>query len=241
MLDSLHLKNITFSKDFRHPGFDSLGLSYGFIPKGLSQGFSSSSALIDTDRIIRPHQVHSDKLVYVSEVQSDPSVDADAIYTDHNELIGIVTADCVPILMCDRDKKRVLAVHAGWRGLVSELIPKATQTVYGECGINPDSVYVLVYPAILPASYEVKSDVMDRVESVVGPLTAECSLKYMTDSWILDTQMLACLRLIQSGINPSNIRVTRQCTFKTPGFHSYRRDGSHAGRNFSFISKNTPQ
>ena len=239
MIDSSLLKKISFSNDFRHPGFDSLGLSYGFIPRGLFQGWSSSKKMIDTDKIIRPHQVHSDKLVYVSEVQSNPLIEADAIYTDHEELIGIVTADCVPILMSDRDKKRVLAVHAGWRGLVNELIPKAIQKVYTDYDINPDNVYVLVYPAILPASYEVKSDVMDQVKSVAGSLIDQCSLKYMVDSWILDTQMLGCIRLIQSGINPSNIRVTRQCTFKTPQFHSFRRDGSNTGRNFSFISKNT--
>lgn len=233
------LKNISFSSDFRHPDFDSLGLYYGFIPKSLSSGFYSTSSLIDPDSIIRPHQIHSDKTVYVSELLANPLVEADAIYTDQDEIIGIVTADCVPILICDRDKRRVLAIHAGWRGLVSDLIPNAIQSVYTDSGIDPSMVSVLIYPAILPASYEVKSDVMDQVNTVVSCYTNLCSLKYMKDSWLLDTQVLACLRLIQSGIHQNNIRVTRLCTFKTPDFHSYRRDGSVTGRNFSFISKNT--
>lgn len=233
---SSKLNQIILEDDLRHPGFDNLGLSYGFISK-TSRCFGSNT-LEDTSLIHRPKQIHSDILIHVSDLIDNPNIQADAIYTDRSEPIGVVTADCVPILCSDSSAKFLLAIHAGWRGLTNNLISNSILKVYKNQGINTSDILVLIQPAILPNFYEVKSDVIEKVSECIGKDNLYyCSLKFHKDSFLLDCQILACIRLIQLGISPSNIYVSRLDTYSTDEFHSYRRDKLQAGRNFSFISK----
>ena len=69
------------------------------------------------------HQIHSNKFVYIDEKKFKSKPKADAVITNQKNLpIGILTADCVPILICDEKKNFIAAIHAGWKGAYKGII-----------------------------------------------------------------------------------------------------------------------
>jgi len=71
--------------------------------------------------------------------------------------IGVLTADCVPILICDERKKLVAAIHAGWKGAYKDIISKVIQFMIKK-GSNPKNITAAIGPAISAKNYEVKKD-----------------------------------------------------------------------------------
>ncbi|MBR4722841.1 MAG: laccase domain-containing protein, partial [Muribaculaceae bacterium] len=77
------------------------------------------------ENIISPRQIHSDKVVVVSEIADFRNVEADALITTLPDVaVGVNTADCVPVLLADTANGIVATIHAGWRGLVNGIIGK---------------------------------------------------------------------------------------------------------------------
>ena len=105
------------------------------------------------------HQIHSNKFVYINKkitFKSKPK--ADAVITNQKNLpIGVLTADCVPILICDDRLKLVAAIHAGWKGAYKDIISKVIQFMIKK-GSDPKNVTAAVGPAISLKNYEVKGD-----------------------------------------------------------------------------------
>ena len=105
------------------------------------------------------HQIHSNKFVYVdqkSRFSSKPK--ADAVITNQKNLpIGILTADCVPILICDKKKNFIAAIHAGWKGAYKGIISKVINFMTKK-GSNPRNITAVIGPAISVKNYEVKKD-----------------------------------------------------------------------------------
>ncbi len=105
------------------------------------------------------HQIHSNKFVYIDEkskFKSKPKVDA-VITNQKNIPIGILTADCVPILICDEKKKLIAAIHAGWKGAYKNIISKVIKFMIKK-GSNPINITAAIGPAISVKNYEVKGD-----------------------------------------------------------------------------------
>ena len=105
------------------------------------------------------HQIHSNKFVYINEknkFRSKPKADA-VITNQKNMPIGVLTADCVPILICDERTKLVAAIHAGWKGAYKDIISKVIQFMIKK-GSNPKNITAAIGPAISAKNYEVKQD-----------------------------------------------------------------------------------
>jgi len=105
------------------------------------------------------HQIHSNKFVYINEkskFKSKPKVDA-VITNQKNIPIGVLTADCVPILICDDRKKLIAAIHAGWKGAYKNIISRVIKFMIKK-GSNPRNITAAVGPAISIKNYEVKED-----------------------------------------------------------------------------------
>tara|TARA_B100000900_G_scaffold391453_1_gene386096 strand:- start:1 stop:759 length:759 start_codon:yes stop_codon:yes gene_type:complete len=104
-------------------------------------------------------QIHSNKFVYINQkkkFRSKPK--ADAVITDQRNLpIGILTADCVPILICDKRINLIAAIHAGWRGAYKNIIDKVINFMIKR-GSNPKDITAAIGPAISVLNYEVKKD-----------------------------------------------------------------------------------
>lgn len=175
-----------------------------------------------TDRThIQPKQVHSDRAV--STLSFYPGYEADAVYSrDPQHLLSVLTADCVPVLLYFQ-AGFVAAVHAGWRGLYHDIIPKTLNRL-------PRGAIAAIGPAIGPCCYEVGNDLASDFDSKFGKETVNRS----HEKPHLDLIQVAMQQLSASGV--SEIDAARQCTHCHPDlFFSFRRDGS-SGRQMSFIA-----
>ena len=178
------------------------------------------SEQLDARTLIQPKQVHSN--VCVSATDFVPGMQADATYSkSSNHLLSILTADCLPILVYHPDGT-VAAIHAGWRGLYEEIIPKTL-------ALLPPHTNVAIGPSIGPCCYEVGEDLAEQFAQKFGSgvVVAE------KDKPHLDLRSAAILQLQESDVD--EIDVCEICTSCHPDLlFSYRRDGS-SGRMMSYI------
>ena len=203
--------------------------------RGIRHGFYGR---LDTkpDPMFAPKQVHGTHILELDR-SSKPSevanVSADGVAASSNVgPLGIQTADCVPILVYDRDV--TMAIHGGWRGLVQGIVAEAMTRIR-----DKSSVWVAIGPHIQANAYEVGPDVMERLSSFLSDKSfdeAWVLIKGNRDRWFLDIGSLTCLLLAEEGVPPEQITWMRDCTFVNKNrWHSYRRDGVSSGRNWSWI------
>jgi len=109
------------------------------------------------------NQIHSSKLIYIDEkyhFKSKPK--ADAVITNQKNLpIAVLTADCVPILICDQQKKIIGAIHAGWKGAYKGIVDKVIKFMIKK-GSKPQNISAVIGPSISIDNYEVQNDFKDK-------------------------------------------------------------------------------
>jgi hypothetical protein len=155
--------------------------------------------------------------------------DADAAFsTDSGVVCAVMTADCLPVLLCDRSGSVVAAVHAGWRGLHAGVLEKTVAAM----GCAGDRLLAWMGPAIGPTAFEVGDDV--RNPFVTDNEAAESAFAALGGGkWLADIYLLARLALGRVGV--SAVYGGGYCTVEeTARFFSYRRDGV-TGRMASLI------
>jgi hypothetical protein len=156
-----------------------------------------------------------------------PEADASTT-TEPGRVCAVMTADCLPLLICNLDGTRVAAVHAGWRGLVNGVIERTLERFRQPGG----ELMVWLGPAIGPAAFEVGDEV--RAAFVAVQPAAERAFRAVRPGhWLADLYQLARLRLEAAGVG--YIGGGNCCTFTdSERFFSYRRDGV-TGRMASLI------
>src|SRR5205807_6118440 len=113
-------------------------------------------------------QVHGDAIRTISTEadMGDSDERADALVSDlDGVLIGVKTADCVPVLMGDPVRRAFAAVHAGWRGTAQSIVAKAVARMNEIYGTRPGDLVCAIGPAACSANYEVGTEVMDAFET----------------------------------------------------------------------------
>jgi YfiH family protein len=178
-----------------------------------------------------PHwllQVHgcsvADAAVDGRRCQADASVVHRA-----GKVCAVLTADCLPLLLCDRAGTRVGAVHAGWRGLADGVVEAAVARL----DVDPDEILCWLGPAIGPGVFEVGGEVRDRFLETGGSDAGIAFRPSAGGRWLADLYRLATQRLQSIGVR--EITGGGLCTYSDPArFFSYRRDGS-TGRMASLI------
>lgn len=154
---------------------------------------------------------------------------ADGACTEQAGIVcAVLTADCVPVLLCDHEGTCVAAVHAGWRGLLSGVVQSALLTLQ-----RPgDQILAWLGPAIGPQSYEVGADVRKAFLTTINT-ASEVFVPHRPGYWLTDLYGLVRHHLWQHGI--SKIYGGSYCTFSDPeNFFSHQRDGT-TGRMASLI------
>ncbi|MEW6313346.1 MAG: peptidoglycan editing factor PgeF [Pseudomonadota bacterium] len=155
--------------------------------------------------------------------------EADACVSRHRGAVCVVmTADCLSVLLCDRNGSAVGAAHAGWRGLCSGVIEATVHALQSD----PAQVMAWLGPAIGPGAFEVGAEVRDAFlaqhEAAATAFTASTPGK-----WHADLYRLARFRLHAAGV--TQIYGGGFCTYTdAERFYSFRRDGT-TGRMASFI------
>lgn len=154
---------------------------------------------------------------------------ADASLTrEPGRVCAVLTADCLPVLLCERHGAAVAAIHAGWRGLLAGVIERTADKL----GQAPERIAAWLGPAIGPRAFEVGPEVREAFVRA-DPAAAEAFKPSPGGRWLADLYRLARQRLRQAGV--SAISGGEFCTFGDQArFYSYRRD-SRTGRMASLI------
>ncbi len=176
-------------------------------------------------------QVHGATICDVDAVRvRSPRPQADGAFARGVDTVcAVQTADCLPVLFTDRKGSVVAAAHAGWRGLATGVLEATLSAMRAD----PADVLVWMGPAIGPRVYEVGADVF-AAHCDDDPGAAACFAAQRPGKWLADLYALARRRLARAGVR--TIQGGGRCTFSESAlFHSYRREGSAAGRMWTLI------
>lgn len=181
-------------------------------------------------------QVHGDCIVAITP-HSAPleRLEADGLISSvPGVLLGIATADCVPVLMVDAKKKVAVALHAGWRGTLQGISVRAIEILRTQWNVAPDNLHVALGPAIGGCCYEVGPEVGEMIVKRWDIHSASAWRPHKAKGF-LDLRAINTAQISESGVPQEHIRLTGPCTFCSPTFASYRREGPNAGRQLSVI------
>lgn len=175
-------------------------------------------------------QQHTTDVLIIENTASQTGQIADASVTRKpNTVLAVMTADCLPILLCNRAGTVVASVHAGWRGLCHGIIEKTLFAM----ACSPEDVYAWLGPAIGSTVYEVGEEV--RAAFIAADPQADLAFKSVekSDKWLCNLYLLATQRLLRAKI--ASITGAEHCTYtEEDTFYSYRRDKT-CGRMASLI------
>lgn len=162
-------------------------------------------------------QVHGTRCVDAARVQS--GIEADASFTRQRGVVcAVLTADCLPVLLCDDNASVVSAVHAGWRGLADGVIEAGVAAMQ----TPGEQLMAWLGPAIGPTAFEVGADVRDAF-LVHDMKAAQAFIPIAADKWLCDIYLLARQRL--QALNIRRITSADFCTVRdVDRFYSFRRD-----------------
>ena len=216
------------------PPYDSLNFSVrtGDDPSSVRANHERlfSSLGVDPSAFASMGQVHGTRVRRADRGGEYPATDA-LVTASPGLLLGVRTADCLPLLLCDSDTPAAGAVHCGWRSLTGGIVERAVETMRAEFGTRPERLAASSGPAVGPCCYEVGEDVAARYapEAIVernGRLFA-------------DLRRDLRIRLEAAGVAPRRIEAVPDCTICAPDrYFSHRRDGLRAGRMLGFIMLN---
>ena len=167
-------------------------------------------------------QIHSTRVIDAdaSRAENFPPEADGAFSSRAGTVCAVMTADCLPLLLCDRPGTRVAAVHAGWRGLADGAIEAGVMAL----GAAPTELLAWLGPAIGAAAYEVGDEV--RAAFVAhDPAAGEAFTAAKPRHWMMDIYALARQRLAACGVHA--VYGGTECTHsQAEEFYSYRRDGT---------------
>lgn len=196
---------------------------------------------LNKEDICRTYQTHTsvveiagagDRGRGVSIPPYDHGVDG-LMTTEEKLLLSVRTADCVPILLCDKEKRACAAVHAGWRGTVGGIIENAISKMV-DAGVSRSDIIAAIGPCVGKCCYEVGEDVRSEFLAVFPE--SDGFFAPLGDKYMLDLVGVNELVLAGSGILPENISSASLCTkCREEEFFSHRRSGSVRGTMSAFI------
>lgn len=228
---------------------------HGFFTSAFSPRLPSEmvDVLQPEAQVYRVKQVHGNTVLTPSEIESSACVNsgapeeperpsADGILTEQpQQAVWVCTADCTPVLIADEKTGQVAAVHAGWRGTATRIVPNAIARLI-DSGSRLEDLRIAMGPAIAGEVYQVSETVAAEVGASITPQNKaenpEAILDYLQqlpDSPILedahpgrvrlDVRRVNAIQLEQLGISAENVAIAPYCTYQKPEhFFSYRRD-----------------
>jgi YfiH family protein len=203
---------------------------------GIVHGFGLRTATPPSP-IARPRQVHGARVVRAEECAAANPPEADAVVSDRGGVrVGVVTADCVPVLAASRDGAVVAAIHAGWRGLSQGVVEAGIRAVQAIAGRGVE-VIAVIGPHVGASCYEVDAPVLDALGLRFGSSMDEAATSTRPGHAWLALEVLVRADLVAAGVAPGSIGGWPDaCTAcDRARFHSFRRDGEHSGRMQHFI------
>ncbi|MGX7360829.1 Laccase domain protein SAV1187 [Aerococcus viridans] len=200
---------------------------------------------VDVDQFVFANQTHSKKAYRVTvgdrgrgSLSTEDAVDdVDALYTYESDVVvGVFTADCVPVIFYDEDTGLIGAIHSGWKGTVQDIVSATFAQIKNE---NPDiymgNIKAILGPSIAQKSFEVDKDVADQFKAL-GYADDFIQWDDKGQKYLVDNQATVAEQLKRVGVLENNITVSDQDTFEMVDGFSYRLDKT-LGRHFNFITR----
>jgi YfiH family protein len=214
---------------------DDAGFRHGFAER--SEGADAVARTLGVSRVVQVKQVHGGRTIDASEVSEvSPQAEADAVVsrsTGGPWAVGVRVADCVPVLVADADSGDVVAIHAGWRGVVAGVVRGAIAQLEGR------NLLAAIGPCIGRCCFEVDRSVAEAIAGASGG--AAVVARWDGDkAWV---DLRAAVRAQLTTLDSKNVRVddVAGCTKHEPSrFHSFRRDGERSGRMLAAIRARPP-
>jgi YfiH family protein len=171
--------------------------------------------------------------------------EADALTTNQSGiLVGVKTADCVPVLIADRGTGAVAAVHAGWRGAASHIVERTLAAMIHTWGTSCENCLAAIGPAVCARCYEVGPEVVRRFEQEFGYARrllagrASEDANGQTGKMHLDLKLACRIQLEMSGLTADQLSEAPYCTIcDNDLFYSYRKEGDRAGRILTVVGR----
>jgi YfiH family protein len=183
--------------------------------------------------LLKLKQFHSDLVLDMKDTwAASQPVDGDAAITAlGGATLGVQTADCVPILIADRQARVVAAVHAGWRGIAGRIAEKAVGHMVQIHGVAPDDLIAVIGPHNAVCCYEVGEEVVDAVNDPAAILRKPDWQRPHLNQALANKH-----QLMEAGIPEAQVITSNLCTYcRGDLFYSYRREGERTGRMLSVI------
>jgi len=219
------------------PPYESLnvGNTHGYLSEDVTKNrdLIATAFGFDRNRLVMLRQVHQDRILVLKEPFHTPpsSLEYDAMVTNLPSLfLGIRTADCLPILIADRSKKVIAAIHAGRSGTALHITSKVLKAMRDEFGCSRGDLLIAMGPSIGPCCYEIDQQVF---QSEWKPFSASAG----EGKWMVDLTRINNHQMEKEGIARDQIVRVDLCTrCNSDLFFSYRKEGRRStGRQLSFI------
>lgn len=185
--------------------------------------------------IIYLKQIHSDKILkYTAKGKSIKDEEGDAIITNEkNIIIGVFTADCVPVILIDEESEVIAAIHSGWKGTFESITFKTIEKMKIEFNVNESNIKAYIGPHIKKCCYEVSEDL--KLKFIDKKTTINKKELFNENNLNLEACILDDLK--RAGVKDSHINNLDLCTYCSEDvkLHSYRKSHGSYGRMFSFI------
>ncbi len=217
--------------------FESLNLSYlvGDDKEAVNANWQKVLDYLPFEEVHLLRQIHSDRVIETDTFFGKSPIwleDGDALVTDKKGLgIGILTADCAPVLLINPVTRTVAAVHSGWRGTVKRIVIRALRKMADPSHYS--QVKVVIGPAISGERYVVGRDVVEAFEET-GIDPRGIVWKDPSGAFRFDVQKAIERELQIEGVSSNNIFTIPCCTYDSDAFFSYRKN-KKCGRNLSII------
>ena len=209
----------------------------GDSPEHVKTNLESLAALLPEcpHVIVIPRQTHTTNVRVITDVPTPEELqDVDAVVTQLKDFcLCVSTADCVPVLLYDKEKQVIAAIHAGWRGTVERIVEKTIEVMRTQYGTKGKDLVACIGPSISLESFEVGDEVYAAFEEAGFDMT-RIARRY--EKWHLDLWEANRVQLLANGVLPEHIEVAGICTFQCyEDFFSARRLGIKSGRILSGI------
>ena len=176
---------------------------------------------LGASRVVQARQVHGVRVVRAEDAPAEgDALVARARSDDRVLAVGVRVADCVPVLVADRDTGDVAAIHAGWRGVVAGVVGAALDELGGS------SLVAAIGPCIEACCFEVGPEVAAQIGFVEREVAGKA---------FVDLRAAVRAQLRRAGVDDDCIEDVRGCTKHETRFHSFRRDGANSGRMLASI------
>ena len=182
---------------------------------------------VDEKNVALMEQVHGNNISIVHTGGIFPETDS-LITSKSGIMLGVLVADCIPLLLFDPTHRVIGVVHCGWRSIVAEIAEKTINTMIDEMGTHPEDVLAVMGPSAGSCCYKIDKETADLLlpESIIvrhGEIYADLRAELR-------------VRLLTAGFSDQNIEIFSDCTICNEQLYfSHRRDKKNAGRMMGYI------